>query len=363
MLKDFFFWISIIVLFLFSVLNPEAIRDYPAYVDWKTISLLAGLFVITTGLKMSNFFYSLSKRLVKRVHHESTLAFLLISISAVLSMFLTNDVSILIVIPLTLGLSEVINNDIGKLIILEIIAVNVGSLLSPIGNPQNIYIWHKWQIPFFDFILKMLPLFAVSFILLLGFSLATVKRNPLSFRAIKNDEGTNRSLLLVSIVSFIVFIASEEFYSALYVLPVIIAIYLLFFREVLKKTNWSLIILFVVLFIDIHMISGLSIVDRLLRSLRLDTVRNLYISGILLSQIISNVPATFLLSDYNVDWVVLAYAVNIGGSGIVIGSLANLIALKLADSKNMFARFHKYSLLFLFLSAAAGNFLLRLLYC
>ncbi len=358
---DFFLCISIIVLFLFSGFSPYKIRYYPAYIDWKTISLLTGLFIITTGLRMSNFFYSVSKKMVKRVRYESTLAFLLVSISAVFSMFLTNDISILIVVPLTLSLSKVIKNDIGKLIILEILAVNTGSLLSPIGNPQNIYIWTRWHIPFFEFILKMLPLFATLFILILIITWVMSKRTPLSFHTVNNNVQTDRKLLFVSIASFIIFVVSEELHVVFYVLPVIFLVYLIFFREVLKTTNWSLVILFAVLFIDIHMLSDLSLIDKLLRSFKLNNVYNLYSSGILLSQMISNVPATFLLADYNVNWMVLAYAVNIGGSGIVIGSMANLIALRLVDSKIIFIRFHKYSFLYLLLSAGAGIILLSII--
>ncbi len=359
--NDYFFWITIIILFLFSGFSPSKIRNYPAYIDWKTINLLTGLFIITTGLAMSNFFYTFSRKMVKRVRYERTLAFLLIGISAVFAMFLTNDISILIVVPLTLSLSEVIKNDTGKLIILEIIAVNVGSLLSPIGNPQNIFIWHKWHIPFFEFILKMLPVFIVLFMLLLVFAFVMLKRIPLVFHSVNNNMKTDKKLLFVSIISLVIFIISEELHAALYVLPIIFLVYLVFFRKVLKKTNWSLVILFAGIFIDIHMLSDLSLVDKLLRSFRLSNVYNLYFSGILLSQIISNVPATFLLSDYNVNWMVLAYAVNIGGAGIVTGSLANLIALRLVDSRNIFMRFHKYSFLYLLLSAGVGMFLLLII--
>ena len=206
----------------------------------------------------------------------------------------------------------------------------------------------------------MFPLFAALFLLLLIFTFVMSKRISLFFRAVNNNVETDRKLLFVSIVSFIVFIVSEELHAALYVLPVIFLVYLIFFREVLKKTNWSLVILFAVLFIDIHMLSDLSLIDKLLHSFKLNNVYNLYSSGILLSQMISNVPATFLLADYNVNWMVLAYAVNIGGSGIVTGSLANLIALRLVDSKNIFMRFHKFSFLYLLLSTGIGIFLLSI---
>ncbi|NOY09704.1 MAG: anion transporter [Spirochaetes bacterium] len=355
---DYFLFISLATLFLFSCLMPFKIEHYPEYVDWKTISLLSGLFVITTGLRLSNFFRYISKKMVKRVKYENTLALLLISIAAVFSMFLTNDISILIVIPFTLSLTSIIKNDIDKLIILEIIAVNAGSLLSPIGNPQNIYIWHKWHIPFFVFMLKMFPLFLTLFLFLLVLTLLILKKAPLLYHGTNNNLKTNRKLLFTSIVSFVAFILSEELKITVYVLPVIIGVYLVFFKEVLKKTNWSLVILFIVLFIDIHMLSGLNIINNLLHFLKLSRASNLFFSGIALSQIISNVPATFLLADFNVNWTVLAYSVNIGGAGIVTGSLANLIALRLVDSKKIFMRFHIYSFLFLLLSVGIGFLLL-----
>ncbi len=159
--------------------------------------------------------------------------------------------------------------------------------------------------------------------------------------------------------SFIfLFIISEELNAALYVLPVIFLVYLVLFRKVLIKTNWTLIILFGVLFIDIHMLSDLSLINKVLHFLKLNNVTNLYFSGILLSQMISNVPAALLLSQYSADWIPLAYAVNIGGTGIVTGSLASLIALRLVNSKKTFIRFHKYSFLYLFLSAGIGFLLL-----
>ena len=276
-------------------------------------------------------------------------------------MFLTNDISILIVVPLTLSLSSIIKNNIDKLIILEIIAVNTGSLISPIGNPQNIYIWHKWHISFFVFVLKTLPLFLVLFLLLLLFTLVISKKVPILYHSTNNNLKTDKKLLLVSVVSFILFILSEKLNLAVYLLPVIIGVYLVFFKSVLKKTNWSLVILFIVLFIDIHMLSNLTIINKLMHSLNLGQTVNLYFSGIALSQIISNVPATFLLADFNVNWVVLAYSVNIGGAGIVTGSLANLIALRLVDSKKIFLRFHIYSFIFLFLATGAGFLLLLIM--
>ncbi|RKX80945.1 MAG: anion transporter [Spirochaetes bacterium] len=355
---DYFLLASLGILFVFICTMPFKIRHYPSYVDWKTISLLSGLFVITSGLRLSNFFHYLSKQMVKRVRHENTLAFLLISIAAIFSMFLTNDISILIIVPITLSLSSTIKNDTHKFIILEIIAVNAGSLLSPIGNPQNIYIWHKWHIPFFKFILHMLPLFTLLFLLLLVFAHLTTKKTPLRYHRKNNNIAVDKKLLVVSVISFILFIVSEELKITLYVLPAILGIYLIFFKKVIKKTNWSLIVLFVVLFIDIHLISELNIIKNLLSSIKPGRTDNLYFSGILLSQIISNVPATFLLANFNVNWKVLVYSVNIGGAGIVTGSLANLIALKLVDSKKIFAKFHIYSFIFLILSTGIGFLLI-----
>ncbi len=357
---DYFFIISIIALIALSIVYPNKIPYYPHYVDWETIIVLSGLFLITTGLKESFFFSFISRKLITRVKYERSLGLVLVLTTAIFSSFLTNDISIMIMIPLTLSLKEKINNDINKIIVLEIIAANIGSLLTPIGNPQNIYIWHKYGLTFFNFTLTMLPLEIILILLLLGLARLVIRKKPL---IIKNNTGKDKirkPLLLVSLLSLIGFITLIEFKLSGYGLITLAIIYLLFFRRVVIKIDWSIIMLFIFLFIDIHVISEIEGVKSLILSLNITKTYPLFLAGILSSQAISNVPATFLLSQYTTNWKVLAYSVNIGGNGTLISSLANVIALKLNKTSGIIKDFHILSFLFLILSAVAGYIILLL---
>ena len=149
------------LLILLSFIYPYKIGNYPYFVDWKTITALAGLLIITTGLKESGYFYQLSKRFLIKLKNEKKLALFLVILSALLSTFLTNDITLFITVPLTLSFQKILSNEIEKVVIFEAIAVNIGSLLTPIGNPQNMFLWHRWNISFAYFIVRMFTLFAL----------------------------------------------------------------------------------------------------------------------------------------------------------------------------------------------------------
>jgi len=143
------------------------IDKIPALVDWQTIITLSGLLIVTTGIKESGLFYFLAYRISRRIDNERLLALFLVFLSAVLSMLVTNDITLFITVPLTLSLQKISENDYSKLIIFEAIAVNVGSALTPIGNPQNIFLWHQWGISFLVFVREMAPLVLIMSTILL----------------------------------------------------------------------------------------------------------------------------------------------------------------------------------------------------
>ncbi len=355
---DYFLIIASLLLIILAILYPHKIANYPRYVDWQTIIILAGLFLITTGLKESFFFSSLSQKILNSIRYERNLALVVVIITAVFSSFLTNDITILIMVPLILSLKERINNDINKIVILEIIAANTGSLLTPIGNPQNIYIWHRYNLSFFPFIKTMLPLEATLIFILLIVTALTVRKKPLSLKATKTEETIKKSLLLTSGISLISFIVLIELKLSLYAFIILIIIYLIFFRKIITKIDWSILLLFIILFIDIHLVGDIKWVKGTIVSLNMKKASSLFLTGIVSSQILSNVPSTFLLSQHTYNWRVLAYSVNIGGNGSIISSLANVIALKIDNSPYLKIRFHLYSFGFLAISGIAGYILL-----
>jgi len=119
------------------------------------------------------------------------------------------------------------------------------------------------------------------------------------------------------------------------------------FRNVLRQIDWALLLVFILMFIDLRLIAELPAVQELVGAAGLDDARRLYLAGVFASQVISNVPAAILLAEHADDWRVIAWVVNVGGFGLLIGSLANLIALRLLGERQAWWRFHAWSLPFI----------------
>jgi|Deesub1362A_J573_1020465.scaffolds.fasta_scaffold00039_143 Na+/H+ antiporter NhaD/arsenite permease-like protein len=339
----------VFLMIVLSVLYPQNIRDYHTFVDWRTLAVLTGLLVITTAIKESFFFLKMIKKFFKRIDNERKLALTLIILASFLSMFLTNDIALFIVLPLTLAFQMYLQNSLQKLIVFETISVNVGSALTPIGNPQNLFLWHQWNISFFSFVMNMMPLFVILFFTLLMFGLVVFPSRKLYFRMPENVVDSNDRLFYLSTVLLLLFILAVEFAFSYYALPIILLIYAIFFRNVLRKVNWLLIVLVGIMFIDFHIISQMHIVSDFINQFDLHNSATIFALSLFSSQIISNVPASIFMSKFTDNWLAIAYGVNVGGNGLFIGSLANIIALKFI---NNWLEFHKYSLAYFILTGS-----------
>ncbi len=338
-------------------ITGDAPSHYVQYVDWRTIFTLTGLLLTTTALKESGVFSHLARGFVRTMPDERRLALALVSTASLLSMVLTNDIALFIVIPLTLGLEEITGNNFLRFIILEALAVNVGSTLSPIGNPQNIFLWHQWEISFFRFVGQMFPLFLLLQSLLFGMVLVLFPSRPVHF-ARRPDNHVQLKLFYLSAFLFLCFLISVELRWMAPMLVFVVLVYLFSYRRIFRVADWGLILLFVVVFVDLHLFSEIGWVQELGQRLNWHDPLILLGSGILTSQLISNVPAAILLSHFTQDWHTIAYAVNVGGNGLITASFANLIALRLTSAPGRYRRFHLYSFAFLLLSAAGTVLLL-----
>ncbi|WP_081992786.1 SLC13 family permease [Collimonas arenae] len=357
-LRDRLMHLLLIAAILLSFLAPHPPADYPAWVDWNTIATLAGMLLLTKGIEVSGYLEHLGRMIINHLGQQRALALFLVSASALLSTILTNDIALFIVVPLTVGLANIGGLPIGRLVIFETLAVNAGSLLTPIGNPQNILLWQRSHLSFATFTWQMVPLaLAVSLILLLVTWLSFPKKtihaemedNPASYKT---------SLLRTCSLLYIAFLVSVEFgHPGWGLLGVTVAAALLF-REVIAKVDWSLILVFILMFIDIHLLTQLDFIQSWVGAIQHFSQLELFLSALLGSQVISNVPATILLVNYSDAYKVIAYGVNAGGFGLAIGSLANIIALRMAPERHLWLRFHLYSFPFLILSGFIAWWLL-----
>lgn len=350
--KDYLLWTLIIALLGFSVWCPAAIPAYPGYVDWSTIATLVGLLLIVAGLEQSGWFSRLGWRLVNHLGNERRLALLLIGGATLLSMVLTNDVTLFIVVPLTLGLGHVPGLPLRRLVVFEALAVNAGSMLSPIGNPQNIFLWQSSQVHFIEFAWAMLPPTCIALACLLLFTWIAFPSQPMQLRESISEPQMHRSLLALSAVLFIPFLALADLHHPGMGLALVVIAFLSMQRRVLRALDWPLLLVFLLMFVDLHLLGSLSWVRAGLGRLDPHHSVDVFLAGALLSQGMSNVPATLLLSGHGSDWRSLAWGVDVGGAGLVIGSLANLIALRLGRQLGSIRAFHAWSVPFFLLTLA-----------
>ncbi len=334
----------------------------PAAVDWHTIMTLTGLLMLTKGLENSGYFDVLGARLVQRFQHERTLALFMVCAAALLSTFLTNDVALFILVPLTLTLRKFSRLPISRLIIFEALAVNAGSLLTPVGNPQNILLWSHGTLSVPGFILQMAPLVAVLMISLMALTWWSFPKQTIQKHAQSEAHQWEKPLFIISVLLYLIFIVALELKMTGWALLLVAGCFLIMARSVLINIDWSLLLVFVAMFIDVFLLMHLPLLQPHFAAISQLSEGGLYLLAIGLSQVISNVPATILLLQKVPPSEVLAWAVNIGGFGLLPGSLANLIALRMAQDSKVWWRFHLFSLPMLAWSMLCGWLLLRWLH-
>src|SRR5574338_222528 len=308
-----------------SLWHPHAVATYPGLVDWPTIAALAGLILLTTGLEESSFLQHAAFHIITRMHTERHLALLLVVAMAALAT--------------------------ARLVIFEALAANAGSVLTPVGNPQNLFLWHHSGQTFHAFVAEMLPLTVLLLGLLLAFAVLAFPAKTIETHEDIAPPALRRGLLAMSLALYPVFVVLVDRHEPYWALALVLGLYLVCFRPVVTKVDWALIAVFVLMFIDLRAIARLDAVQEGVAHLGLADPRRLFGAGIALSQVISNVPATILLAEHSADWRTIAYGVNVGGFGFLIGSLANIIALRLLGERRAWWVFHAYSLPYLALAA------------
>lgn len=345
-----------------ALLDPRPLAEYRRWLDLPTLAGLTALLVAIQGVRESGYVQMLAQRLVLRVRDQRTLVLLLALAAALLSMLLTNDVSLFLVVPLTLALALQTELPQLRLVIVEALAVNAGSTLSPIGNPQNLILWQRSGLSMPDFALAMLPAFALLTLLLLAFVWWLFPARPL--RRLEAPRSPARrpwlGTLALAMLALTVLLL-EHRRSGLAAL-LALAVFALGFRRVLAHVDWGLLATFAAMFLALGHAAQLPLLQALLGHLDWNATATVYFGGVAASQLISNVPATVLLAPYTAHTILLADAVNVAGSGLAVGSLANLIALRIDGSRGALGAFHRISIPYLLLAMPLLYALLRLLH-
>jgi Na+/H+ antiporter NhaD/arsenite permease-like protein len=355
-------WLVVILIGLLPMLLwavPTPLIRLVDLVDWKTVAALAGLMVLSRGLEVSGLIDRLGRMVLARLQSERGLAATLVVFAALLSAVVTNDVALFVTVPLTLGLARVATLPVARLVIFQALAVNAGSALSPVGNPQNLFLWQRSGTGFVEFTLAMLPVSAAMLALVLALIPLGFGQNRLVLQGGIRPMAVRRPLMLVSLAAYPVFLFAVNAGGALIGAGLVIFVFALAYRDVLRGVDWPLLLVFVLMFINLGLLGQLPAIAALATE-AMGWPGGAYGFGALLSQGMSNVPAAIFLAPFTEDWRALAWGVNVGGFGLAIGSLANLIALRLGRQPGIWRQFHLWSLPMFGASLAVGAVLLAL---
>ena len=314
-------------------------KAYWGYLDLRTLALLYCLMTVVAGLRQAGLFSRLAHRLCLGVGNLRVLGVLLVLLSFFSSMLITNDVALLTFVPFAV-------------VVLQTVAANLGSMLTPVGNPQNLYLYSHYDLSMGDFLSLTFPVWALSLALtLLGCLL--LPRDRLQLFLGEEPILHKKELWLYALLFLVCLGTVLRLLSWPWMLGIVLLVLLVLDRRTLLRADFMLLLTFVAFFVFAGNLARVPAVDRLLRSLLSGRE---YWTALLTSQIISNVPAALLLSGFTDKAGALLLGVDVGGLGTPIASLASLIAMKLYSHSE-----HAHTGRFLLAFTAANLILLALL--
>ncbi len=299
---------------------------YLGYIDYSVIILLFCLMGAVAGLRSLGVFDALSTALLSKTSSTRVIAFILMNLCFFLSMLVTNDVALITFVPLTLGLyaGSGLTSQLIMTIVIETAAANLGSMMTPIGNPQNLFLFKHYNMSADSFVLSLLVLGSIGYALLC-FSVFLVKKGKVESEQNRRSFKVGPRFLLYASVFILCVLSVAGLVSEYICLIAAVAVMAIADYVLFTKIDYSLLLTFVCFFVFVGNISSIEAVKSFVSELLLG--RELVVSA-LLSQVISNVPAAAMLADFTDNSVQLLRGVNIGGLGTPIASLASLISYR-----------------------------------
>ena len=334
--------VALVAAVVTSVIIPPD-KSYIGYFDFKTLTCLFCVLAVVCALKNIRFFYILARKIVEVCGNIRSCVLMLVYITFVGSMLIANDMALLTFLPLGYYVLTTTKQEkyMEVTFILQNIAANLGGMLTPFGNPQNLYLYSFFKIDNFEFMGIMAPCFTVAIILITICCLVFVKpekvflqKQPVNLPPVK----TATYLLLFSYSVLIVF-RGIPYWTGLIVIP----LFLLFMdRQALKMVDYPLLLTFVFFFVFAGNMARIEIVRNAFSFL---LSKSTLLFSVLSCQVISNVPSAVLLSQFTTNYADLLVGVNIGGAGTLIASLASLITFR-EYAKHNPSKFKHYILTF-----------------
>lgn len=317
------------------------------YIDFKVLFSLFNLMLVVKAFEELKILDKFAITIVNKCSNYRRISLVLILLCFFSSMFITNDVALITFVPLTLIIGKKTGNSMLETVILQTLAANIGSSLTPMGNPQNLFIYTYYRLSAGKFFTTVGLLVAMGgiWLYLLNIRIKSISTDvKLSMVKIENRRDTVCWASVFSIITASI-LGVINYYIAF---AITLLAVLLLNKKLIIKIDYLLLVTFICFFIFIGNISNIEVLHDFM-SERLRTTTSVYFSSIISSQLISNVPSAILLSNFTSNWVPLLLGVNLGGMGTIIASLASVISYKLyikdneQESKNYMIKFSIYN--------------------
>ena len=360
----------LIIAFVLAIISSFFVKpswDYLNYIDFTTLALLFCLMLIVNGLQSIKLFEQVAIYFLKKMKTTRQLDILLVGLCFFFSMFITNDVALITFVPLAIIVLKMLKmeNRIVHVVVLQTIAANLGSMCTPIGNPQNLFLYTYFKMSLGDFLIAIIPFVLISFGLI---AIHIVKKQDEKIKTptLHQKDDTNIVYLWIYLIMFgLCLLSVLHLISIFYLLPIICLGCFYLDKKTLIRVDYNLLLTFVGFFIFIGNLKNIDIISQFLSQL---VANNEIAVSVICSQIFSNVPATILLSGFTKNVHDLLIGVNIGGLGTLIASmasLASLISYKYIarmypeHKKEYFKMFTKYNIIYLIILCVAA-FLIKM---
>ena len=297
------------------------------YIDFAVLSILLSLMLVVAGLKSISFLDWVACQLLQRCASWRGVVLALVGVTYVSSMFVTNDVALITFVPLALIIGKRLQRDVARIIILQTLAANLGSMVTPPGNPQNLFLYAHYHYTASSFF-SVMAIPGLLSVIYLGLLIWRGRNEKLVLELPELAKPNMLQTALLLLLLFLNIAAVLHWLDKAVALGITLAFVLASQRRLLREVDYSLLVTFVGFFVFIGNISQTSLAIYLKQSL-LGTAAGTYLAGAIASQFISNVPAAMLLAGLTSEADALLLGVNIGGLGTLIASMASVISYKL----------------------------------
>ncbi len=309
------------------IIHPD--KTYIDYINFKVLAILFALMLVVNALVRIGTFDYVTGRLLTKIHSEKNMSLFFVTLAYFMSMLLTNDVTLVTLVPLAIMVLSAFHDRkrLMYTLIIMTAAANLGSMLTPIGNPQNLYLFTEYRFRLGDFLIMMLPYSTASLILVLLCVVILNRTDKTVDKAVVNVPPTPHPgmLILYSLLFIICILTVSNLLDFRIMLAIVIAVLLIADRKAFAGVDYSLLLTFIFFFVLIGNLGRVEAIHDVLSNI---VDKNVVLTAVLSSQIISNVPAAMLLSAFTTNGRALTIGVNLGGLGTLIASMASLITYK-----------------------------------